>query len=99
MAGNVDKVLFMLLRIALGTEQAEVKEITASSVSWQAVYALARKQGVLAVAFDGLTKLFEHNKEFAKSFPQSLKLQWINAVFSIEKRYDYSKAVCSELVN
>ena len=99
MAGNVDKVLFMLLRIALGTEQAEVKEITASSVSWQAVYALARKQGVLAVAFDGLTKLFEHNKEFAKSFPQSLKLQWINAVFSIEKRYDYSKVVCSELVN
>lgn len=96
---QLDNTLFHLLRIALGTEQAEVKEITATSVSWQAVYALARKQGVLAVAFDGLMKVFEQDKEFAKSFPQPLKLQWINAVFSIEKRYDYSKTVCSELVN
>lgn len=87
--------LLQLLRIAIDTEVVEVSNI--EGVSWQAVYALARRQGVLAVAFDGLTKIFEHDKEFAKAFPQSLKLQWINATLSIEKRYDYSKAVCSEL--
>ena len=43
-------------------------------VSWQSVYALARKQGVLAIAFDGLTKIFEQDKEFAKTFPLSLKV-------------------------
>jgi hypothetical protein len=94
---QIDNTLFHLLRIALGTEQAEGKEITATSISWQAVYALARKQGVLAIAFDGLTKLFEHNKEFAKSFPQSLKLQWINAVLNIENRYEHSRSVCAEI--
>ena len=60
---------------------------------------MARKQGVLAVAFDGLSKIFEHDKEFAKAFPMSLKLQWINATCSIEQRYENSKAVCSELVD
>ena len=62
-----------LLRIAIGTE--EIGDCNFEGVSWQAVYRLARQQGVLAIAFDGLTKLFEHNKEFAKAFPQSLKLQ------------------------
>lgn len=88
---------FALLRLAVGTDQ--VGSMQLEGVSWQRVYALARKHGVLAVAFDGLTKLFEQNKEFAKSFPQSLKLQWINAAFHIEHRYDYSKAVCTELVD
>lgn len=88
--------LFTLLRVAIGAECGE--SINAEGVPWQSVYALARKQGVLAVAFDGLSKMFEQDKEFAKSFPLSLKLQWINAVCSIEKRYDYAKTICSELV-
>ena len=87
--------LFRLLRLAIGTENAE--SINSEGVSWQSVYALARKQGVLAVAFDGLMKIFEQDKEFAKAFPQSLKLQWINAVFNIEQRYERQRVVCAEL--
>ena len=92
---NSVDTLFHLLRLAVNSTATE--SINFEGVSWQSVYALARKQGVLAIAFDGLTKLFEQDKEFAKSFPQSLKLQWINAVFSIERRYDYSREVCAEL--
>ncbi len=88
-------ILLYLLRVAIGTERVVVSDV--EGVSWQSVYALARKQGVLAIAFDGLMKHFEHDKEFAKSFPQSLKLQWINAVFSIEQRYERQRTVCSEL--
>ena len=91
------ETLSTLLRVAIGAECAE--RVNVEGVSWQAVYAMARKQGVLAVAFDGLSKIFEHNKEFAKAFPLSLKLQWINATCSIEQRYENSKAVCSELVD
>ncbi len=87
--------LLYLLRIAIGTE--DIGDCNFEGVSWQAVYRLARKQGVLAIAFDGLTKLFEHDKEFAKSFPQSLKLQWINAAFTIEQRYERQREVCAEL--
>lgn len=92
---NTSTILFHLLRIAIGTE--EIGDCNFEGVSWQAVYRLARKQGVLAIAFDGLTKLFEHNKEFAESFPQSLKLQWINATFTIEHRYEKQRDVCAEL--
>ena len=97
MLNRVENILFKLLRIAIGTEEVSEKLHTAN-IAWGDIYKLARKQGVLAIAFDGLTKLFEADKEAAKSFPQALKLQWINATLSIEKRYDYSKAVCSELV-
>ena len=94
---SYEKVLFGLIRIAIGTESVEA--FGAQGVEWTKVYALARKQGVLAIAFDGLMRLFERDEAFAKSFPQPLKLQWINAVFRIEQRYDYSRAVCAELVD
>ena len=97
MVGNVEKVLFTLLRIAIGTEVASVDSLKLEGISWRAVYNLARKQGVLAIAFDGLVKIFEQDKEFAKSFPQPLKLQWINASFIIEQRYERQREVCAEL--
>ena len=97
MLNNIANTLFRLLRIAIGTEQVE--GFSVEGVAWQSVYALARKQGVLAIAFDGLMKILEQDKEFAKAFPQSLKLQWINATFNIESRYDKSKEVCSELTD
>ena len=92
---NVVNTLFHLLRVAIGT--AESERIATEGVAWAEVYNMARKQGVLAIAFDGLTKLFEQDKELAKSFPLSLKMQWINAMLSVEKRYDYSREVCAEL--
>lgn len=94
-SNNPTTTLFHLLRIAIGTE--EIGDCNFEGASWRAVYNLARQQGVLAIAFDGLTKLFEHNKEFAKAFPQSLKLQWINATFTIEHRYEKQRDVCAEL--
>lgn len=94
----VFNTLSHLLRIAIGTENASVGTMNTKGVSWQDVYILARKQGVLAIAFDGLVKLFEQDKEFAKSFPLQLKLQWINASLTIEQRYEKQRIVCSELV-
>ena len=67
---GIGNILYSLLRIAIGVECAE--RVNVGGVSWQAVYAMARKQGVLAIAFDGLMKIFEQDKEFAKAYPQSL---------------------------
>lgn len=89
-------ILFRLVRIAIGTEEASTP-LDTKGVEWSKVYAMARKQGVLALAFDGLMQLFDADKEFAKSFPQPLKLQWINAVFRIEQRYNVSRDICGEL--
>ena len=87
--------LLSLIRIAIGVES--VAEAKVTDVAWAKVYALARKQGVLAIAFDGLIKIFEQDAEVAKTFPQSLKLQWINATFTIEHRYEKQRDVCAEL--
>lgn len=92
---NIINTLFHLLRLAV--DRAGGERIATEAVEWSAVYKMARKQGVLAVAFDGLMRLFEQDKQLAKSFPLSLKMQWINAVLSIERRYDYSREVCAEL--
>lgn len=99
MVVSVESVLFMLLRIAIGTEEASVGSLNMEGISWREVYNLARKQGVLAIAFDGLVKLFEQDKEFARSFPQPLKLQWINATYNIEQRYERQREVCAELAD
>ena len=96
MRNNIEQTLFRLLRIAIGSEAA-VPLSALGSVSWLELYTLARKQGVLAIAFDGLMQIFECDGEAAKSFPQPLKLQWINAVFSIEQRYERQRTVCAEL--
>ena len=48
--------LYHLLRIAIGTEEASVGTVNTEGLSWQEVYNLARKQGVLAIAFDGVMR-------------------------------------------
>lgn len=97
MQSNIEaKILFRLIRIAIGTEGVDAP-FEVSGVEWKGLYEMARKQGVLAVAFDGLMRVFEVDTEFAKSFPQQLKLRWINAMFSIEQRYNTSCSVCAEL--
>ena len=95
---QVDKntlTLLHLLRVALGVESVDSAGF--EGISWSGVYALAQRQGVLAIAFDGLTKLFEQDREFAKAFPQSLKFRWINATFNIEQRYERQLRLSAEL--
>jgi len=91
------EILFHLMRVAIGTEEAEKMLYSTNGASWRAVYNLARQQGVLAIVFDGLMQLFEADKEFAKAFPQALKFKWINAVFNIEQRYEQQLRLSAEL--
>ena len=51
---NSSVVLLNLLRISLGNSAEWKGE---GSVDWQEVIGLARKQGVLAIAFDALEKV------------------------------------------
>lgn len=94
---NIYQTLYHLLRVAIGAEQ--VGELNTADISWQEVYNLARKQGVLAIAFDGVMRALESDKEFAKTLPLPLKLQWINVSLTIEQRYEKQREVCAELVD
>ena len=96
MSSHLQAILFRLIRIAIGTEQVGAS-FEVGAVEWPKVYEMARKQGVLAVVFDGLAKVLEQDKEFAKSFPRDLKLRWIMQTQSIEQTYARQLALSAEL--
>lgn len=61
-------------------------------VQWQNVYALAKRQGVLAIAWDKVKQL-----PIEQQPPRSLKLQWALSAEQIEKRYRKQSALAGEL--
>lgn len=72
------QVLFQLLRIALGKEEPSPLP---NCVNWQEVYELSLRQGVGAIACDGLLKLEEC------SIDEDLKYKWMGQSMVIEENY------------
>lgn len=89
------EALFRLLRIALGTEaEASVPE----GVDWPALVAFATKQGVAAMAYDGLQRCYEADPRLSLSLDREYKAEkynWFGSVLQGEIDYDsYKKAIC-----
>ena len=84
-------VLLQLVRLGIGT--SKVAKIP-KDIDWEAVEALAEKQGTLGVVYDGAIRLAEiaDNADF---FPLAVKLRWLGKVMQgYERRYAlYRKAV------
>ena len=77
---NSSVVLLNLLRIALGNSAEWKGE---GSVDWKEVIGLARKQGVLAIAFDALEKV---PAELRPS--KIILLEWFGRVNTMEQVYE-----------
>ena len=73
---NIDS-LFVLLRVSLGKE-TEVS--LPNDVNWQAVYDIAMKQGVGAIACDGLLKLEK------SGIDEELRYKWMGQSMVVEQR-------------
>ena len=71
------EVLFQLLRIALGKEEPSSLP---NDVNWQEVYYLSLKQGVGAIACDGMLALKECNID------EELKFKWMGQSMMIERK-------------
>ena len=88
------EALFKLLRIGLGTE-AEVS--VPEGADWPALVALATKQGVAAVAYDGLQKCYEADPRLTLPIDldqKMVKYDWFGSVLSGEIHYgEYCKAI------
>lgn len=77
---NTSVILLNLLRIALGNSAEWKGE---GSVDWKEVIGLARKQGVLAIAFDALEKV---PAELRPS--KNILLEWFGRVNTMEQVYE-----------
>ena len=80
----MDKILFILLRLGLGTSTLEKENISDlllyTSDHWLALQDLARVQGVLAIVLDGIDKLVSEAYKLKIGLTASQKLVWIGEV-------------------
>lgn len=83
------EIVLTLVRKALA---AGCIDIDFTKIDWQEVYALAKRQGVLAIAWDEVMKL-----PIEQQPPRNLKLQWALSAEQIEKRYRKQSALAGEL--
>lgn len=89
----------MLLRFALcgKTSPAEAFGLPTDD-QWTALYRLAARQGVLALAWDGLSGLHRAEIPVADRMPpRPLRLQWAMNVERIERRYRRQQAAALKL--
>ena len=88
-----EKLLLALLRLGFGhcaeSEQDNALFDQVSAGEWSDCYSMACKQGVMALAWDGVLKL-----QKGKQPPLNVKIPWAMAVERYEKRYaEFCKAI------
>ena len=92
-------VLLQLLRVALGNEGTDAS--LPNDVSWQEVFNLSVKQGVVNVAYDGLQMLVDANPEKTFGFDspemETLRYKWIGYGLSAEGTYQHYVETISDL--
>ena len=88
MTSEIEQTFLSLVRLGIGHRSALL-----DVVDWQAIKALADKQGLTAIIVDGIEQLPD-----TKRPPKELLLQWIGEVFqNYENRYKLYQRAISEL--
>lgn len=103
MVSWIERNLFLLLRLALGTSAEAIELSSLSREEWQNLVDLSFQQGVAAIAVDGLQKLYEScpNLELELDKPEyeGLKYEWFGSVFQAEEDYYTHKRALRKLTD
>ena len=90
---TTEKILLSLLRMALhGTVEEGIDWTKVPDATWAQCYKLAARQGVMAMAWDGIQML-----PGECPLPRALKLTWAVAVQNYEERYRHYCRVAADL--
>ena len=93
------EVLLYLVRLGIGGDVEP--DFVLDGVDWQELVDLSYRQGVAAIAVDGLQKVYESNPslELALDSPEleAVKYEWFGAVFSEEENYSKISAVAKQI--
>lgn len=92
-------ILFALLRAGLNTDHNDPTDFEyCDATCWQSIYALALRQGVLAIAWDGLQRLISEGKIPAERQPdRSVRIVWACNVDRTEKIYAKQRSAITAL--
>lgn len=92
------RVLFALISKALNPNVSIDNELFSRDISWSDICRLAARQGVLAIAWDGLTALHSEGVITTDRMPErAIKLQWALNVEKVEQRYKRQERLSIEL--
>lgn len=92
--------LFLLIRLGLGTFDDNCQKSAAlhfNGINWHKVYDLAQRQGVLAIAWDGIEVLLSIYTLDQLQIPRSLKIKWAVNADVISQRYNMQWSVAKDL--
>lgn len=100
----MEKELFALLRLGLGTTRAEDETLSdfimMPASQWAKIGELAQEQGVLGVVLDGVDRLDATSYGATRELSKELKLEWIgNVLNGYEARNQHQLAVIEDLQN
>ena len=90
---------FLLTLLRLGIHRGAEEELTPADIDWQRVLDLAGTQGVVAIAWDGYSRLYESGM-VSVDMDKQVKKQWIGRVIqSHEWKYPTYRATIGHLAS
>ena len=98
MNSDLHESFLQLVRLGIGTGTVNGSKLKVhGSDDWQALKALADKQGLSAIVLDGIDKLNSNLSNSTNTLPLQMKLEWIGEVLqNYEQRYrQYENAISS----
>ncbi len=91
-----DNLFFKLIQNAVGTADG-FGPVVPSAEEWVAMYKDAQKQTLPGVCFAGVQRICSRHPEQAVKLPTNLKMKWLGAAASIQKRNEIMNRHCVEL--
>lgn len=97
----MEKALFTLVRLGLGTEQPSQESLhdvaCLTGEQWGLIRVLAEKQGVQAIILDGVEQLNAQDSKQTIALSQGLLLEWIGQVMITEQANQQQLEVMNDL--
>ena len=99
LSSELKDTFLTLVRLGIGHGMVNGSRLTVQgSIDWQALKALADKQGLSAIVLDGLDKCHTDTTESSDVLPLQMKLEWIGDVLqNYEQRYEQYKRTIAEM--
>ena len=94
----IDHILLQLVALGLGNDAGS--DISPEEVDWQSVIDRAGRCGLDAVAFDGLSALYQRRPELTEALDATLgdlKFDWLSLTMQAEQDYDAYRGTLRDL--
>ena len=88
----MNSLFFELLQVSIGNRECLSR--SPSTCEWTALFAIAKAQTMVGIAFNGLQRL---PQEQTIALPKLLKMQWLGLVVQIQNRNELINKRCVEL--